>query len=598
MADQVEEVKQKTDIVAIIGEHVVLKKAGTNFKGLCPFHSEKTPSFMVSPELQIYKCFGCGEGGDVFSFLEKQEGMDFGEALKYLADRAGIKLERSSYHDTSGKEVLYELNALAVRFYNFLLTKHQIGKSALTYLTEKRGLKKETIDAFNLGFAPNNPSTLFNFLTIKKKYKPQDVEKAGLVINVRGRYLDRFRGRAIFPILDYRGNTLALAGRILPQYERPDSAKYINSPETLIYHKGATLYGLHITRPDIKKSGTALVVEGELDLISSWQVGIKNVVAIKGSAVTVDQGRILSRFAKEIILALDSDFAGGEAARRGISILNEFGFDIKVLRLTNFKDPDDAARADPSGFKDALKKTIGIWDFLLDLVFSKHEGKEGSDVAKISREVTPILASIPDKIVQAHYIDLVAKRLQIPDEAVVEELVRHTPKEVNPTKEDKSKSQPEVSRSKTRRELLEERFASLIFQHDPHIFQNEEITSFFTNPLIKRIVEEGVSYLSTHKEFNLKSFSESLPVELFEGFGVLVFKGVEDSVDVEKELRLTFKELFTLDTKDKLKKVLKEVSENNSTNWRTEAQKEYEVLSAKLKDFKDIDFERIIGKTK
>ncbi len=595
MADQIEEVKQKTDIVAIIGEHVVLKKAGTNFKGLCPFHSEKSPSFMVSPELQIYKCFGCGEGGDVFSFLEKQEGMDFGEALKYLADRAGIKLERSSYHDTSGKEVLYELNALAARFYNFLLTKHKIGKSALTYLTEKRGLTKDTIDTFNLGFAPNNPSTLFNFLTGKKKYKPADVEKAGLVINVRGRYLDRFRGRAIFPILDYRGNTLALAGRILPQYERPDSAKYINSPETLIYHKGATLYGLHITRPDIKKSGTALVVEGELDLISSWQVGIKNVVAIKGSAVTVDQGRILSRFAKEIILALDSDFAGGEAARRGISILNEFGFDIKVLRLTNFKDPDDAARADPGGYKDALKKTIGIWDFLLDLVFSKHEGKVDADVAKISREVTPILAAIPDKIVQAHYIDLVAKRLQIPDEAVVEELGRHTPsKDIQKPKEEKNISEPPVSVSKTRRELLEERLASLIFQYDPAIFQNEGITSFFTSPLIKRIVEEASLFLSSHKEFNLKSFSENLPVELFEGFGVLVFKGVEDGVDVEKELKLTFKELFTLDTKQRLKKVLKEVSENNDPK----AQKEYEILSAKLKDFKDIDFERIIGKTK
>ncbi|HEX6977115.1 MAG TPA: DNA primase [Patescibacteria group bacterium] len=595
MADQIEEIKQKTDIVAIIGEHVVLKKAGSNFKGLCPFHSEKSPSFMVSPELQIYKCFGCGEGGDVFSFLEKQEGMDFGEALKYLADRAGIKLERSSFQDKSGKEVLYELNALAAKFYNFLLTKHKIGTDALAYLSEKRGLKKETIETFNLGFAPNNPSTLFNFLVNKKKFKPADVEKAGLAIKVRGSYLDRFRGRAIFPILDYRGNTLALAGRILPNYERPDSAKYINSPETPIYHKGATLYGLNITRPDIKKSGTALIVEGELDLISSWQIGIRNVVAIKGSAVTADQGRILSRFAKEVVLALDSDFAGGEAARRGITILNEFGFDIKVLRLTKYKDPDDAARADPAGYKDALKKTIGIWDFLLDLVFSKHEGKEDADVAKISREVTPILASIPDKIVQAHYIDLVAKRLDIPDEAVVEELVRHTPKEANDAKKDeKTLPVPEVEKSKTRRELIEERFASLIFQYDPHIFQNEEISSFFTTPLIKRIVQEASLFLSSHSEFNLKSFSESLPVELFEGFGVLVFKGVEDGVDCQKELKLTFKELFTLDTKQRLKKVLRRIAENNDPK----AQKEYENLSAKLKGFKDVDFERIIGKTK
>lgn len=588
MTDQIEEVKQKIDIVGIIGEHVNLKKAGTNFKGLCPFHNEKTPSFMVSPELQIYKCFGCLNGGDVFTFLKEYEGMEFGEALKYLADKAGVKLQRLSFQDKSGKDILYEINELAAKFYHYLLVSHPVGKKALLYLTEKRKIKKDTIDIFNLGFAPQNPNLLFNYLTKKKKYKISDCLKAGLILDIRGQYLDRFRGRAIFPILDYRGNTLALAGRILPEYERKDLGKYINSPETLIYHKGATLYGLNITRSDIKKSGSTLIVEGELDLISSWQIGIKNVVAIKGSAVTSDQARLLSRFAKEIILALDSDFAGSEAARRGITILNSFDFDVKVLRLEKFKDPDDAAKGDPEGYKDAIKKAIGIWDFLIDLVFSKHSDESGSDKAKISREVTPILSSIQDKIVQAHYVNLVSRKLGIPPEAVEEEVENH-----------KSFASPQENivvgeeKTKPRRELLEERLASLIFQKDPHLFENEKISALLAFPLVKRIVSQAILYLKKHNEFNLKDFSKNLPMELFEGFGVLMFKGVDDEVDIEKELELTFKELFTLDTKQRLNKVLKNISERQDPK----AQKEYEILSQKMKDFQDFDFERIIGKT-
>src|SRR3990167_5278760 len=308
MADQVDEVKQKIDIVSLIGEYVQLKKAGRNYRALCPFHSEKTPSFMVSPELQIYKCFGCGESGDAFSFLEKYEGMDFGEALRFLADRAGIKLVALRPGEQGEKERLYEINNLASRFYHYILVGHPAGKQAYNYLTRERGLKAGTIETFQVGFSPDVPGAIRKFLVEKKKFADRELEKAGLSVLGRAA-IDRFRGRITFPLLDHRGNIVGFAGRTMPG-AKTELAKYINSPETPIYHKSRVLYGLNLAKTRIKEKKTAIVVEGELDMISSWQAGVENTVAIKGSAFTEEQLRLLTRFCQKVILALDTDFAG------------------------------------------------------------------------------------------------------------------------------------------------------------------------------------------------------------------------------------------------------------------------------------------------
>ena len=394
MADQVEEVKSKTDIVAIIGERIELKKAGRNYKALCPFHGEKTASFMVSSELQIFKCFGCGESGDVFSFLDKYEGMEFGEAMKYLADRAGVKLAPFKGSASSEKTRLYEINSLTNRFYNYMLLNHTSGKSALSYLLGERGLKLSTIKEFQLGFAPDNPFALKSFLVDKKKHDPRDVERAGVGYFRDGGFVDRLRGRVIFPLFDHRGNCVGFAGRILPSMEGRDLAKYVNTPETPVYHKGSLLYGLNMTKPNIKKKGIAIVVEGELDAMSSWQAGIKNVVALKGSAMTEDQVRLLSRFARKAILALDSDFAGDTAARKGIEVAEKAGLEVKVTKLGRFKDPDEAARKAPEEYKKDLINSVGVWDFVIDSVFSRQDAKSASGKAKISREIIPVLMSI------------------------------------------------------------------------------------------------------------------------------------------------------------------------------------------------------------
>src|SRR3989344_5484985 len=231
MADQIEEIKQKVDIATIIGEFISLKKAGSNFKALCPFHSEKTPSFMVSSELQIFKCFGCGESGDVISFLQKYDGMEFYEALKYLADKVGVKLEPFGKSDSGSKDKLYQVNSLISRFYHYILLNHTVGKVALNYLLKERGLTKNTIETFNLGYSPDHPIAFKKYLVEKKGVTLRELQEVGVVYQKEGRLYDRFRGRIIFPLLDHRGNNIGFAGRILPQDKNKDIAKYINTPE-------------------------------------------------------------------------------------------------------------------------------------------------------------------------------------------------------------------------------------------------------------------------------------------------------------------------------------------------------------------------------
>jgi DNA primase len=286
--------------------------------------------------------------------LEKYEGMEFPEALKYLADRAGIKLQKFQGGDGTEKERLIALNHEALRYYNYLLLEHPVAKKALEYLIDKRGLTKETIEEFKLGYSPESSYSLKSFLVDKKKFTPAEIEKAGIGI-VRGSSLyDRFNGRVIFPLYDHRGNPIGFSGRILP-WDKRETGKYINSPETPLYHKSNVLFGLNLTRSFIKKKKVAIVVEGELDLISSWQAGIKNVVAIKGSALTEEQVRLLSRFAEKFILALDSDMAGDAATRRGIKIASDMGVEIKVAEISGgYKDPDDAARGNLDSYKKDL----------------------------------------------------------------------------------------------------------------------------------------------------------------------------------------------------------------------------------------------------
>jgi DNA primase len=549
---------------------------------------------MVSPELQIFKCFGCGEAGDVFAFLEKYEGMEFSEALKYLADRAGIKLEKTRFSESSEKEKLVELNSQALRFYNYLLLEHPVAKKALDYLINDRGLKKETIQEFQLGYSPESSYSLKKFLVDKKKFTPADIERAGIgIVRVQNIY-DRFNGRVIFPLFDHRGNPIGFSGRVLP-WDKRETGKYINSPETPLYHKSNVLYGLNLTRSFIKKKKVAIVVEGELDLISSWQVGIKNVVAIKGSALTEEQVRLLSRFAPKFILALDSDMAGDAASRRGIKVAADIGVEVKVAKITGYKDPDDAARGDIESYKKDLIASEGIYDFLIDSVFARVSASTGGGKSKISKEIVPLLGEITDKIVQAHYANVVARKLGVPLEAVTEELAK-----ISQTGTTKEAEVAKIDHEKTKRDLLEERYLALVFGSDPKILLSKESASLITLPVYKRLVEEYIKY-EPGKKFEVTKFGAKLPAELFQSFSEMVLTDnqslMENPDELNRELELVKKELKIHSAKENLKKLaleMRKMEEKDDKEALLKIQNEFNKLAKSLSGYEVEDGSGII----
>ncbi|MCS7091880.1 MAG: DNA primase [Patescibacteria group bacterium] len=541
--DDVSIVKQKTDIVSVIGEHVNLKKAGRNYKGLCPFHNEKTPSFMVSPELQIFKCFGCGESGDVFSFLQKYEGMEFYEALVSLAKRSGVALRGSFTNQKSDKAYLLELNALVAKFYHYILTKHPFGKYALDYLIKERRLKPATISEFNLGYSPQQPSLFHNFFFSKKKISPSDLEKAGIVYIKDGFAIDRFRGRVVFPLADSRGNICGFAGRITPRDSNKELAKYINTPETAVYRKSELLYGIHLAKRHIKMQKSAVVVEGELDMISCYQVGVKNVVAIKGSALTSDQAHMLSRLCSKIILAFDSDFAGDSAAKRGIKVLNEYGFEVSVAEFGKYKDPDEAARCDKQSLFKGIDNAVPVWDFIISSIFKKHAKDGNFSKSRISREVVAVLCEIDDLIIRSFYINFVAGKLGVSQEVVeaqVQNYIRSRRKILDVAQFDVKTTIAESANDNQKQkdvvELWQERLFSLTISYDLKQLINLYEDGVFTNVVLKKIIDHYKNYNDLNISY--AKLVEILPPELSEKAKNLALLDIpEDQEDIQKEIR-------------------------------------------------------------
>src|SRR3990167_2175361 len=387
MESAIQEIKNKIDIVSFIGSFISIKKTGRNFKALCPFHQEKTPSFVISSDRQLWHCFGaCQEGGDAIKFLMKWENITFIEALRELADKYGVPLKQVHYEDQEWKkkEKIMNINKLSTDYYEYLLQKTAYGKNAREYL-KKRGLNKEVIGTFHLGYAPSSWNSLLKFL--QKKFSIMDILASGLIIkSERGTLYDRFRGRLIFPIKDTRGNVIGFSGRVLDS--KAKEAKYINTPETLLYHKRETLYGIDLAKDMIKKQNNAYIVEGEFDVISPFQIGIGNAVAIKGSALTREQLMLLKRYTSKITLALDSDAAGEEAMKKGIEEAEDQEFDVEVAVFDGAKDPDEAARKDSVSFKKSLKKTIPFYDFIIQILLKKFPQDNPYNKKQIANEAT------------------------------------------------------------------------------------------------------------------------------------------------------------------------------------------------------------------
>ncbi|NMC36680.1 DNA primase, partial [Candidatus Beckwithbacteria bacterium] len=545
-----EDVRSKLDIVDFIGQRIQLKPAGRNFKGLCPFHQEKSPSFFVSPERQMYKCFGCGKSGDVFSFYMEQEGVGFSEALRDLAQQAGVELTNfQPTQDFTHKQKLIEISLAAADFYHYLLTKHQIGKKALEYLQE-RGVTPTQIRDFKLGYAPDNWQALTDFLTKKKKFHLNDLEETGLTIKSdRGGY-DRFRGRVMFPLYDHRGNLVAFSGRILPWTDDGKSGKYINSPETPIYHKSQMLFPLHMVKDAIRKANNVVIVEGELDVLASLRANIGYTVAVKGSALTDQQVKLLNRYCQTITLALDADSAGVAAAKRAITVAQAAEMNIKVVELSQGKDPDELVKTDPAAWRQVVKQAVGVYDFFLAQTQKNHDSLTIDGKQAISAEIVPLLSQIENRVIQDFYIKKLATLLQVEKEVIEQEIERYSKKkELGNT----SNAQETTVAVKPRVMLLADELLALVLTfYDKIAIETIPIEDMNDSALTKILAK-----LLQDKPKDVVSFAKTLPAELqaqFDTSFLLELPNYSDKEVVNKIQELS-SQLAKLSLRDRLSRL-------------------------------------------
>lgn len=585
--DQVTQVREKTDIVTLISGFITLRKAGANFKALCPFHTDKTPSFVVSPERQIWHCFGCGKGGDAFSFLMEYEHIEFPEALRMLADKAGIVLQNQKYDSgmQSKKERLYALNHLAQEFYHYLLTKHPLGKKALEYVLG-RGITQPTLTTYMLGFAPRGAS-LVTYLSKKKKYSIEDILEAGLATRHGRDTIDFFQGRLMFPLHDHRGNIIGFSGRVLGPSDY--TSKYINTRETVIYHKGMTFFGLNSAKDSIKKQETAILMEGEFDVISAFQEGITNAVAVKGTALTQDQVNLLSRFCKKIQLCFDTDKAGQEALIRSLPLIEKKGLTATVVVLPSGKDPDELIKTDAIAFKKAVQKDVGVYDYLLEKARLAFDTTSSLGKKQIGDMMLPLLAHVDNEIVKEHYLQLLGKTINTSYEVLVKAMERQQKETVVWKKEE-----PQVV-TKSREERLEEYLLALLVQ-SPYtnvLFENiQEFLSEYTwhIPSFGKVVEHVQKYLMAHPTGVTKDAVAGMPEELLSSFDTCFLLPLKDFSNEEswvEEVAKTKRELHLLFIKEKMKQIGEEIKRKEPTADQKELDRLQEAFSA---------YARILGK--
>jgi DNA primase len=431
--EQLAEIRSRADVVQVIGERVPLKRSGHNFKGLCPFHSEKSPSFMVHPEKQIYHCFGCGEGGDVFSFLMKYDGIDFGEAVRSLAERFAVVLtgggsDADAARAKSEKDLLYRINRLAIRFFHETLQGPE-GSRGREYL-ERRAIRSEMVREAYLGYAPADGKS-FTRLLREKKAPLEAAERLGLVRKGQsGDYFDFFRDRLVFSVVSPDGKFLGFSGRALADDVQP---KYLNSPESAIYRKSETLLGLHMARPTIREMDQVLLVEGNFDLIRLHQEGIRNAVAPLGTALTERQIRALKRLTENFVLLFDGDAAGQKAAERALEIFLPLGVGPKVVLLPQGEDPDSFVREKgPDALRTMISNAPALLDVRMELIFKEQGGDPGAQ-ARAVRQVTELLAKLPGEIEKNLYLQRVAERFSLSMDALSAGLVSKRSSARNPS---------------------------------------------------------------------------------------------------------------------------------------------------------------------
>jgi len=578
-----EEIKNKLDIKDVIGQYVKLQKAGANYRALCPFHKEKTPSFFVSPSRQIWHCFGCSLGGDIFSFMMRIENIEFKEALKILAQKAGVKLEYENPQVRSQKQRLNDINKEAVEFFEENLWKN---KDIVDYLI-KRGFKQETIKEFHLGWAPDEWKYLSDFL-IKKGFKREDIVASGLAISKDTEIYDRFRSRIMFPIEDSSQNIVGFTGRIF-QGKTPlktirdieKIGKYINSPQTLIFDKSKILYGLSRSKNYLRSQESTLLVEGQTDFLAAWQSGIKNIVATSGTAFTAYQLKMLKRYNNTLVLGFDMDEAGEKAAERSIELALSKEFNVKILRLPEGKDLADYLinKENKENIKDLTNQAEAIMDFYFTRAENAGDKTNIDGKKAIASYFLPKIKKLNNVLDKSFWINKLSRFINIPEQALEDELNRLS-KEVDKediTDENEFLYQFPDSQLRSRIDGIAERIISFLIKMPSLKKEVSGYEEYFPENFKK--IFEGIKNISSEEDLSTESLKKvNLQESLINQINQLALRA-----DYETELL----ERFQVSLNDEFKKELKELKRECIKKRLEQIEKEIQVAE-KNKDKKTL----------
>jgi len=534
----IEEIRTRADIVEIVSEYVRMKKQGKNYVGLCPFHLEDTPSFSVSPEKQIFYCFGCQKGGNVIHFIMEQENLTLPEAACLLADRVGVtipsgKMSELDFARQSVNQKLMDMHEIAGDFFHQQLFGAN-GKVARKYL-EKREITRDTVLQFKLGYAPDTWDSLKNYLQ-SKGFSETEMETAGLVVkSSKGTFYDKFRHRLMFPIWDYRGKIVAFGGRVMGE-ELP---KYLNSPETPVFHKSQNLYGINLAAGFVRQHDEAIIMEGYMDVISAWQFGIKNAVASLGTSFTSEQGKLLKRYSANVLLAYDADTAGAKATYRGLEILQNLGFRVRVLFLPNGLDPDEFLhKYNLSAWTQLVQnKTMGLLEYKLQQAITKYGLKSIEAKADIVKSLLPEISKVKSQVEREQFIKLVAGKLDISPDSVYADLGRKGNDLLKGDNFSKHKHTNSANRNSNQKNILTEAYRIAernlfkLMAEDQNIFHEVESTlgiGFCEDPRLNQVLQliknhySGFNWnpadlIQRLEDSGLKQFISALFIEDFPG---------------------------------------------------------------------------------
>ena len=568
--NDVPEIKSRLDIVELVGDYLKLRKVGAGYQALCPFHAEKTPSFYVSSERQSFKCFGCGAYGDIFTFVMKMEGIEFREALKILAQRAGVKLREANPELKSERDKLFEICEKATQFFVKQLKSSQQGKKSSQYLLG-RNLSQESIKEWRLGYAPDTWNGLMDFLK-KEGFSLDEIKKSGLVVqkeNTQTCY-DRFRGRIIFPITDLQKRVIGFGARVFdPEGKTETTAKYINSPTTLLYSKSNVLYGLSRAKLSIREKDQIILVEGYTDVIMSHQAGFLNTVAVSGTALTPYQLKMLKRYSNRLFTAFDMDQAGSLATQRSIKLAQEQGLLVRVIvSPKEGSDPAEIISQDPKQWEKAVQSAKTSMEFFFDIAFSQHSKETPEGRREITGMLIPLIASIDGQIEQAHWVQELSQKMGVDEKSIFQEMGKVSFEE----EEEKEESLPEVS-ILSRKEKLERRILGLLLSRKEKkiIILKKDLDLF--SPAIKKLIDlaqQGQIDKIKAKSRKVANFLNVLEVNL-----------EREGIEEEKEIDICLRELKNLDTRTHLEEISKQISEAEQKNQIKKVQK----LIEKFKKF-------------